>query len=50
MLNPLRDVNGMPPVAYCPVCGGEIYDPDYIMPDGLCEECYMEREEENAEN
>lgn len=47
LLNPLRDINGMPPTAYCPICGGEIYDPDCIMPDGLCGVCYEEKEKDD---
>ena len=37
------------PIAYCPICGMEIYSQEaYEMYDGLCEDCFY-REEEDVE-
>lgn len=42
---PLRDVQCDPVVAYCRVCGGEIYAEEAIMPGCLCRECWEEENE-----
>lgn len=46
---PLRDTQQEFPIAYCPVCGGEIYEMDEVVmrPSGemLHQECDTEDEE-----
>ncbi len=44
MLDPLRDMQDMPPTGYCARCGGEIYAAE---PDTLCSFCAEEMEEED---
>lgn len=43
---PLRDEQETPPSGYCRVCGGELYGEELDLYDGICEECWEVKEEE----
>lgn len=45
-IDPLRDMQDIPPRAHCPVCGAVLFEYD---PGDLCPDCEEREEKENEE-